>query len=408
MDKAEATAARDTTAPAGATTATERTSAAAPAERPTRRRLPPAWLMVVAALVVLAGGIAFWRYSAARVSTDDAEIEGHITPLSARISGTVHAVHAHDNEYVQAGTVLVEIDRADYEVALARAEAELAAATAAAQGARTNVPITSTTTTGEVSTAQSDVASADAHVRSAQAHVKVTEAKAARAAQDLQRLKTLVEKDEVSRQEYDTASTAADSTLAEHEAAVAQAREAEAGVTGAQARLSQARTGPEQVAMVRSRASVAEAQARQAQAAVDRARLDLERTTIKAPVSGVVSKRTVEVGQVVQPGQPLVALVPLGDIWVTANFKENDLRDLRPGQAATIKVDAYGRTYRGRVDSISPATGAKFSLLPPENATGNFVKVVQRVPVKILFESGQDPDHLLRPGMSVVPTVRTK
>ena len=313
-----------------------------------------------------------------------------------------------DNQYVAAGTVLVEIDTSDYDVALARARAELAAATAAAQGARTNVPITSTTTTGEVATAQSDIATADARVRAAQAHAKETEATAAKAAEDVERLKGLVAKDEVSRQEYDAAVTAAATGRAAHDQALAQAREAEAGVSGARAKLSQARTGPEQVVMSRARASAAEAQVRQAEAAVERARLDLEHATVKAAVRGVVSKRTVEVGQVVQAGQPLLAVVPLDDIWVTANFKENELREIRPGQPATIHVDAYGRDYRGRVDSIAAATGARFSLLPPENATGNFVKVVQRVPVKIVFESGQDPEHLLRPGMSVVPTVRTK
>ncbi len=268
--------------------------------------------------------------------------------------------------------------------------------------------MTSTTATGEVETADSDVATAAARVRMAQARVRETEAKATKAAQDLERLKTLVAKDEVSRQEYDAAVSAAAAARAEHEGAVAQEREAEAGVHGAQAKRTQAGTASEQVAISRSRAAGAEAQVAQARAAVERARLDLEHTSIKAPDGGVVSKKTVEVGQVVQPGQPLLAIVPLDDIWVTANFKEGELRDIRPGQPVTIKVDAYGRDYKGRVDSIAAATGARFSLLPPENATGNFVKVVQRVPVKITIDRGQDPDHLLRPGMSVVPTVHTK
>jgi membrane fusion protein (multidrug efflux system) len=242
----------------------------------------------------------------------------------------------------------------------------------------------------------------------AQARVKETEAKATRATQDLERMKTLVAKDEISRQEYDAAVMSAEAARAEHEGAVAQGRDAEAGVRGAQAKRTQAGTAPEQVAIMRSKAVGAEAQVAQARAMVERARLDLEHTSVKAPVSGVISKKTVEMGQIIQPGQPLMAVVPLDDIWVTANFKENELRDIRPGQRVSIKVDAYGREYKGKVDSIAAATGARFSLLPPENATGNFVKVVQRVPVKITFESGQDPDHLLRPGMSVVPTVRTK
>jgi len=404
----EATLSRRGTAIPDAPAETAATRPEAPADEAAPRRRPPLWIIAAAALVLVAGAVLFFRLRAGRVTTDDAQIDGHIMPLSPRVSGTVRAVHAKDNEYVQAGTVLVEIDPTDYDVALARAQAELAGATAAAQGARTNVPITSTTATGEERTAQSDVATASARVRAAQARVKETEATAAKAAEDVERLKGLIAKDEVSRQEYDAAVTAAATARASHEQAQAQAREAEAGVGGAEARLHQAHTAPEQVAMSRSRASAAEAQVRQAQAAVERARLDLEHATIKAPVSGVVSKRTVEVGQVVQPGQPLLAIVPLDDIWVTANFKENELREIRPGQPATIHVDAYGRDYRGRVDSIAAATGARFSLLPPENATGNFVKVVQRVPVKLVFESGQDPEHLLRPGMSVVPTVRTK
>ena len=365
-------------------------------------------LIGVAAIVLIAGGVVFWRYGAVRVATDDAQIDGHITPLAARVSGTVQEVHAQDNQFVSAGTLLVQIDPTDYKVALARAEAELAAATASAQGARTSVPMTSTTATGDVETAESDVASAAARLRMAQARVKETEAKATRATQDLESMKTLVAKDEVSRQEYDAAVMSAEAARAEHEGAVAQGRDAEAGVRGAQAKRTQAATGTEQVAIMRSKAAGAEAQVAQARAMVERARLDLEHTSVKAPVSGVVSKKTVEPGQVVQPGQPLMAIVPLDDIWVTANFKEGELRDIRPGQPVTIKVDAYGRNYKGKVDSIAAATGARFSLLPPENATGNYVKVVQRVPVKITFESGQDPDHLLRPGMSVVPTVRTK
>ena len=342
------------------------------------------------------------------MATDDAQIDGHIMPLAARVTGTVLAVHAKDNQYVEAGTVLVEVDPADYNVALARAQAELAAVTAGAQGARTSVPMTSTTTSGQTETAESDVATASARIRVAQARVKETEAKATMATQNLERMNTLVAKDEVSRQEYDAAVMAAASARAEHEGAVAQAREAEAGARGAQAKLSQAHTGPEQVSIMRSRAATADAQVAQAQAAVERARLDVEHTSVKAPIGGFVSKRTVEVGQVLQPGQPLLAIVPLDDIWVTANFKEGELREIRPGQPVSIKVDAYDRQYKGHVDSIAAATGARFSLLPPENATGNFVKVVQRVPVKIVFESGQDPQHLLRPGMSVVPTVLTR
>jgi len=376
----------------------------APDERPARKgRLR--WLAVAGAVALLLGGLLFWLLRAGRVSTDDAQIDGHIMPLAARISGTVQEVHAQDNQFISAGTLLVQIDPTDYKVALAHAEAELAAATAGAQGARTSVPMMSTTTTGDVETADSDVASAAARLRMAQARVKETEAKATKAAQDLERMKTLVAKDEVSRQEYDAAVSAADAARAEHEGAVAQGRDAEAGVRGAQAKRTQAGTAPEQVAIMRSKAAGAEAQVAQARAMVERARLDLEHTSVKAPVSGVISKKTVEMGQIIQPGQPLMAVVPLDDIWVTANFKENELRDIRPGQPVTIKVDAYGRQYRGKVDSIAAATGARFSLLPPENATGNYVKVVQRVPVKIVLDANRDAANVLRPGMSVNATV---
>ncbi|HEX2458133.1 MAG TPA: HlyD family secretion protein, partial [Vicinamibacterales bacterium] len=192
-------------------------------------------------------------------------------------------------------------------------------------------------------------------------------------------------------------------------AAQARAAQARATVTRAQAGVQAAKTAPEQVQVTKSRADAADARVKQAQAALAQAQLNLERTVVKAPSTGVVSRKSVEPGQVVQPGQPLLALVTLGDVWVVANFKETQLKNMRVGQRATVDVDALGgREFSGHVDSIAAATGAKFSLLPPENATGNYVKVVQRVPVKIVFDAGQDPEHLLRPGMSVAPTVFTK
>jgi membrane fusion protein (multidrug efflux system) len=236
-------------------------------------------------------------------------------------------------------------------------------------------------------------------------------------------MKQLVAKDEVSQQQYDAAVSAAevahaavDTTQAgvaqaQHELAVAQAKTAQS-----QAELQQARaeaegtkTAPQQVVITRAQAQSAEARAQLAQSALDQARLNLEYTTIKAPVAGIVSKKTIEDGQVVQPGQPLMAVVPQEDIWITANFKETQLADMHQGQAATISVDAFGgRVLNAHVDSIASATGAKFSLLPPENATGNYVKVVQRIPVKLVFEAGQDAEHQLRPGMSTVVKVRVK
>ncbi|HEY2945375.1 MAG TPA: HlyD family secretion protein [Vicinamibacteria bacterium] len=365
---------------------------------------------IVAALVVAAvvAALAWWHYSG-RESTDDAQIDGHIVPVSARIGGTVDAVKVADNQFVDAGTILVLIDPRDYQVAVERARADLAEAEATAQAARTTVPVTSTTTASQVSGAESDIGSARARLRSAQARLQDAHAKARKADQDLARLKTLFAKDEVSQQEHDAAVVAAESARASLEAAQAAVKEAEEGVVAAGARLSEAKTAPQQVGIMRARAASAEAKVVQARATLAQAQLDLDYATVKAPASGYVSKKTVEVGQIIQPGQPLLAIVPLDDIWVTANFKESQLRKIRPGQRAVVAVDAYGgRRYQGHVDSISAATGARFSLLPPENASGNYVKVVQRVPVKIVLEKGQDSEHVLRPGMSVVPTVFLK
>ncbi len=393
-------------------------------------------VLLVVALVLIAGAIFAWRYFAVRETTDDAQIDGHITPISARVGGTVMNVKVNDNDVVKAGTVLVEIDPRDYRVALQRAEAEFADAQAALQAARVAVPITTTTTSGQVSTAGAGVERAQAglqvalrgvdvakaRLNSAQARQREATANATRAGRDLERMKQLVAKDEVSQQQYDAAVAAADAARAGVDAAQATVAEAEQGVqvaesqrvqaagalTQAQAEQRTAATAPQQVLASKARESGAEARVQQAQAALEQARLNLQYTTIIAPADGVVSKKSVEPGQVVQPGQALMAVVPLEDIWVTANFKETQLRDMRPGQYAEISVDAYGHTYRGHVQSIAAATGARFSLLPPENATGNYVKVVQRVPVKITFDKGQDPNHLLRPGMSVVVTVFNK
>jgi len=267
------------------------------------------------------------------------------------------------------------------------------------------------------------VEAARARLTTAQAHVREVEANATRAARDVERLRGLLAKDEVSQQQFDTASAAADAQRAAVESARSQVAEAEAGIRVAESRLAQAhageqqahaelqaaQTGPSQIAATRARASAATARVQQARATLAQAELNVQYTTVKAPARGIVSKKGINVGQVVQSGQPLLALVQIDDVWVTANFKETQLKDVRPGQRAVIEVDAYGgRTFKGKVDSIAGATGARFSLLPPENATGNFVKVVQRVPVKIVLDPGQDPDHLLRPGMSVTPTVHTK
>jgi len=398
----------------------------------------PRFRIIVGVVVIAIIGVVLWFiFGGSSESTDDAQIDAYVTPISARVGGTVTRVAVDDNQFVEAGALLVELDPRDYQVAVDKARAELADAEAGAMAARSNVPITSTAATsgvttarggvvqaeGAVAAAEKEVEAARARLATAQARQREAEANAAKAARDVERLRGLLAKDEVSQQQFDAANAAAEAQRAAVESARSQVTEAEAGIRVAESRLTQARaaaqqalaelataqTGPEQVTATKARASAAEAHVQQARATLAQAGLNLQYTTITAPARGTISRKNVNVGQVVQPGQPLLALVARDTVWVTANFKETQLKNMRPGQRATVKVDAFGgREYTGKVDSLAGATGARFSLLPPENATGNFVKVVQRVPVKIALDAGQDPEHLLRPGMSVVPTVYTK
>lgn len=366
------------------------------------------WLLIGAALVIVIGGALVWQHYAARESTDNAQIEGDIVPISSRVGGTVRQVLVSDNQYVEAGTVLVEVDPTDYNVALLRAEAELADARANAQAARTGVPLANTTTSSQLDIARANKGSTQRQVEGAQAQLREAEANYRKAAADLQRLKPLAEKDEISRQQFDAVVAQEEAAKAAVESAKAAVATAQSQVQQASAQVSAASTVPEQVNITRAKASAADAQVQKNAAAVEQAKLNLSYATIEAPVSGIVSRKAVQPGQIIQPGQPLVAIVPTENVWVVANFKENQLKKMQVGQAATLHVDAYGRDYKGHVDSIGGATAAKFSLLPPENATGNYVKVVQRVPVKLVFEKDQDPEHRLRPGMSVEPTVLVK
>ncbi len=393
--------------------------------------------LVGAVLVLLTAAGGWWWTGRDKESTDDAQVDAHMTQIASRVGGTVLAVPVSDNQMVEAGTVLVEIDPRDYQIALDKARAELADAEAAAIAAQSNVPITSTSTESGVSTAQSqlqqqrnaiesagkEIEVAKARLNAAQSRLREVEANATRARRDVERLKGLLAKDEVSQQQYDATVAAADAQAAAVDTAKAQIAEAEASIRmsesrqaqvqagegSARAALRNAQTGPEQVTAMRARASSAQARVEQAKATLAQAELNLQYTVIKAPARGVVSRKSVNLGQVIQASQPLMALVQTDEVWVIANFKETQLTNMRPGQRVLVTVDAYeGKVFQGKVDSISAATGARFSLLPPENATGNFVKVVQRVPVKIVLESSQDPEHLLRPGMSVTPTVFTK
>jgi membrane fusion protein, multidrug efflux system len=375
--------------------------------------------LIIAAVVIIVVGVLGWRYFTSYESTDDAQIDGHINSISPRVSGHVVKLNVQDNQYVAAGSVLVEIDPTDYQVAVERAKADYADAVAAAQAARVNVPITSVSTTGQVSAAQADVTNAQAGIaaatqqyQAAKAQLLEAQANSTKAQSDLARYTQLIAKQEISQQQYDQALATAQASAATVEAASANVSAAEQQVIQsrgkldqAQANLRTANTGPRQVAATRSRAASAEAQVQRKKADLDQAELNLNYTKVAAPVAGVVSNRTVEVGQNVQAGQEMMKVIPLEDVWVTANFKENQLRSMRPGQPVDIHVDANARKYHGHVDSIAGASGARFSLLPPENATGNYVKVVQRIPVKIVFENGELRAHELRPGMSVEPKV---
>ena len=366
------------------------------------------WVLAIVVLVLIAAGFFVWHYYSVRESTDDAQIDAHIDPISARVTGTVLRVLHDENEFVQAGTVLVELDPRDYQVALDRAKADLANAQASYVAANVGVPLTTTTSSSQLAAADAAVKAADREVQAAEAKVQDAQANYTKVAADLKRMEQLVQKDEVSRQQYDAAVAASTSARASLDAANASVASAQSRAAQARAQADAAHTVPEQVKMTQARAGAAAAEVKMRQAAVAQAELNLKYTTIVAPVTGILSKRNVEPGQVIQAGQPLFSIVNLDDIWVTANFKETQLHYMRPGQKVKISVDAYGHDYTGTVESIGAATGARFSLLPPENATGNYVKVVQRLPVRIRFDKGQDPNHMLRPGMSVVPTVLLK
>jgi membrane fusion protein (multidrug efflux system) len=378
--------------------------------------------LIVGIIVLLVAGFFLWRYFDSYEDTDDAQIDGHLNSISARVSGHVLKLLVDDNQYVPMGTPLIEIDPKDYQVAVDRAKADYADAVALAEAARVNVPITSVNTNSQTSSAQADVENANAGIAAARqqfsaakAQLAEAEANNVKAQNDLVRYKQLVDKQEISEQQYDQALAAAhagtasvDAARASASAADNQVRQAQSRLLQAQANLRAAATGPQQVETFRSRAQSAQAQADQKKAALEQAELNLQYTVIVAPVNGAVTNRTVEVGQNVSIGQELMRVINLDDIWVTADFKETQLKRMQVGQRVTIHVDTNGKDYKGHVQSIAGASGAITSLLPPENATGNYVKVVQRIPVKITFDPGETKEHVLRPGMSVEPKVWVK
>ena len=380
----------------------------------TRRRN----IIILAVIVVVIGGVFLWHYLGSYESTDDAQADVHLYPVSARVSGYVVRVNVDDNQWVEKGTVLVEIDPKDYEVAVSQAQANLHNAEATAQSLNITVPITSVNassqlrfTTSGIEDANAGVAAAEKQLASAHSQVEAAEANDVRAQDDLQRYQLLVDKREVSRQIYDQALATAKSSTANVAAARASESAAQQFVQQARSRLAQAdanhqyaETGPQQVSSTQARVRAAIADVEQKRAQLEQAQLNLGYTKIVAPVSGEVNK-TVVVGLNVQEGQQLLTVVPLDEVWVTANFKETQLKHMQVGQKAEIHVDSSGRTLKGHVDSIAGATGPLFSLLPPENATGNYVKIVQRIPVKIVLDPGENKDRRLRPGMNVVPDV---
>ncbi len=401
--------------------------------RRSHRTLVRVILLLVLLALLATGSYSAWKYFGAYESTDDAQVDGHINAISARINGYVSEVLVEDQQYVNAGDVLVRIDPKDYGVALANAQADLAAAEATFESSRTDVPITSATSGSQLRTARSgrvdadaavlgaerQLSAAEARLVTAQAQVREAEATYKKNTDDVARYKILVAKDEISQQQYDTAVSTADSARATVDARRAAVAEAEQNVRVAQSSIDQANarivqadasiqsamTAPQQVAVSRARAKSAQAQVAQKKALVEQAKLNLSYCTIIAPVNGIVGKKTVEVGSNISPGQQLMAVVPLDDIWVTANFKETQLRLMKPGQRVSFSVDAYDREYTGKISGIGGASGSRLSLLPPENATGNYVKVVQRIPVRINIDPNQNGDHRLRPGMSVDPKV---
>jgi len=393
--------------------------------------------LILGGVILLAALLGLYLYFHNRESTDDAQVDGHITPIAAKIYGRVAKVQVNDNQAVKAGQVLVQLDPADYQAALDQAKGALALAEGEARSAGVDVPRTSEDTASGTSSAQAQLAGAQADLMRAQAtyeqsqtadlayaqaNIEKSRANAQLAQADLARYLPLMEKGEISKQQYDAAKANADATASalnadeqklvqaqrNVEVSRAQLEASKARVLQAQAGVASAHADVKRVAMRSADAQAKLAKVDQSRAQVEAAQLNLSYCSVVAPIDGVVTHKQVEDGQIVQQGQGLMVIVPLQDVWVTANFKETQLRKMRPGQKAFVEVDTYGKTFSGHLDSIAGATGAVVSLLPPENATGNFVKVVQRIPVKIILDPIPANVAVLRPGMNVDATVITK
>jgi membrane fusion protein (multidrug efflux system) len=381
-------------------------------------------LAIALAAVGSAGISSYWLHARHFESTDDAQVDGHFAQLSTRITGTVTYVNplVENDRFVPAGTLLLELDPRDYEAELEHAKATLETKEGKLHEAQLQVPITDASAFSQLHFAQAarqeaiaSVAAAEADLTATQHRVQQDQALADRAERDRVRYAALVEKREISRSYYDARATEAtasaqvlDSDRAAVSAAEQKVAQASSLVTQREAQVTNARTAPQQVSDVRAQLESAHGELDQARADVRTAELNLSYTKIYAPVSGVVGHKTVELGHRVQPGQTLLTVVPVDDVWITSNFKEIQLRHMHPGQPVTIHVDTFGRDYKGTVEDMAGASGPLFSLFPPENASGNYVKIVQRFPIRIHIDEGQDPQHQLRPGMSVEATVRVR
>jgi membrane fusion protein (multidrug efflux system) len=402
--------------------------------KPMRRFKP--FLIAGGILAILAAGTGAYAHFLDRVSTDDAQVDAHNAPIAPRISGNIVDILVDDNQMVKAGQVLVRIDPRDYQAKVDQARAAVAVAESQSAGAHAGVPLAEGSTASAFAAAQSQLAAAVAdyaraksdyerastsELAYAQADVDSKRATKDRALADLERMEPLVAKDEISKLQYDSYHAAArvaesDLTAAHENLANAQkkAESSQASMLTAGARANAARADVEQARANRRQVDISSAQAgsasanlQQARANLEAAELQLSYSTIVAPIDGLATKKTIQVGQIVQPGQTLLTIVPLKQVWITANFKETQLSNVRPGQRVEVNVDMYGRSFAGRVDSIAGASGAALSLLPPENATGNYVKVVQRIPVKILLDEAP-AGFVLRPGMNVDATIFTR
>ena len=375
-------------------------------------------------LATLGGTLAYWLNARHFEDTDDAQVDGHFAQLSTRITGTVNYVNplVENDRHVMAGTLLLELDPRDYDAELEHANANLKTKEAKARAAQLQIPIIEASAFSELHLAEAarqealaGVIAAQAELVAAQHRVQQDEAVASRAERDRLRYASLVEKREISRSFYDardteaaTTAQALDSDRAAGDAAEQRIAQMRSLVAQREAQVTSARTAPQKSFDARAQSDSALGEQDQARADVHTAELNLSYTKVYAQVSGVVGHKTVELGHRVQPGQTLLTVVPIDDIWVTANFKESQLRHMHPGQPVTIHVDTFGRDYKGAVEDMAGAAGPLFSLFPPENASGNYVKVVQRFPIRIHIEPNQDPQHELRPGMSVEAKVRVR